>query len=232
MNNIFNILKYNFGKYNSGASKVAYIISLIILTLFMFGTFTRVPFLSEFFSAMNIAYITLFLVINLIISLVRFSKEISKDRGKLVFTLPIKSWEYIVAKYIEFIILQGSIVLIAYIITSLSGNLMAETVKLVALSTAYGIIAAYIIITSLIVIFSSYISNSGLCLLAVIVGGGIIRSFVSNLNRFITALFPYVYMKIGSFIEIDIISSLLWGLWVIALVITSIYHLDKKLDIV
>ena len=49
MNNIFNILNYNFGKYNSGASKVAYIISLIILTLFMFGTFTRVPFLSEFF---------------------------------------------------------------------------------------------------------------------------------------------------------------------------------------
>ncbi|NLZ35322.1 MAG: hypothetical protein GX889_10565 [Clostridiales bacterium] len=232
MNNILKILEYNFGKYNSGSSKLVYIIALIILTLSMSVTFIRIPFLSEFISAINIANIALFLLINLIASLVTFSKQISKEKGKLIFTLPIKSWEFIVAKYIEFIILQGSIVLIAYIMISLSGNFMSEVVKLTTLATAYGTTIAYIIITSYIVIFSSYIKKFWLCILTIIVGGGFIHGFVSNSIKFITKLFPYVYMKIGSFIEIDILYSLLNLVWIIALVIISITHLDKKLDII
>lgn len=232
MKNIFNILKYNFGKYNSGINKILYIILLVILIFSTCGTFIRVPFVAEVISVMNIAFVSLFLVVNFIVSLIKFSSQISKDKGKLIFTLPIKSWEFIIAKYIEFIILQGIIALIVYVITSFTRNSMAGALRVTALATAYGTTIAYIIITSFIVIFSSYIKNLGLCILAVIIGGGIIQGFVSKINWLITKLFPYVYIEIGSFIEIDIISSLLWILWMVILVITSINHLDKKLDII
>lgn len=232
MKNVLNILKYNFGKYNSGISKILYIISFIILCILTLGIFIKVPFIGELMSIMNIAFISTFLGINFVTSVIKFISQISKDNGKLIFTLPIKSWEFMIAKYIEFIILQGSIAVVAYIVSSLSGNTMAEVVKMASFGVAFGTIAAYIIITSFIVIFSTCIYNIGLCILSVIVGGGIIQGFVAGINKFITNLFPYVYLKIGSFIEIDLISMLLGILWVGILVTMAVNHLDKKLDII
>ncbi|MBS6500868.1 MAG: hypothetical protein KH415_04385 [Clostridium sp.] len=232
MKNVLNILKYNFGKYNSGISKILYIISFIILCILTLGIFIKVPFIGELMSIMNIAFISTFLGINFVTSIIKFISQISKDNGKLIFTLPIKSWEFMIAKYIEFIILQGSIAVVAYIVSSISGNTMAEVVKMASFGVAFGTIAAYIVITSFIVIFSTYIYNIGLCILSVIVGGGIIQGFVAGINEFITNLFPYVYLKIGSFIEIDLISMLLGILWVGILVTMAVNHLDKKLDII
>ena len=183
-------------------------------------------------SIMNIAFISTFLGINFVTSIIKFISQISKDNGKLIFTLPIKSWEFMIAKYIEFIILQGSIAVVAYIVSSLSGNTMAEVVKMASFGVAFGTIAAYIVITSFIVIFSTYIYNIGLCILSVKVGGGIIQGFDAGINKFITNLFPYVYLKIGSFIEIDLISMLLGILWVGILATMAVNHLDKKLDII
>ncbi|WP_291648685.1 hypothetical protein [Clostridium sp.] len=232
MNNVLNILKYNFGKYNSGISKILYVIAFVILCILTLGIFIKIPFVGELMSIMNIVFISTFLGINFITSIIKFISQISKDNGKLIFTLPIKAWEFMIAKYLEFIILQGSIAVMAYIISSLSNNTMAEVVKMASFGVAFGTTAAYIVITSFIVIFSSYIYNVGLCVLAVIVGGGIIQGFVSEINRFITNLFPYIYLKIGSFIEIDLISTLLGILWVGILVTMAVNHLDKKLDII
>lgn len=105
MKNVLNILKYNFGKYNSGISKILYIISFIILCILTLGIFIKVPFIGELMSIMNIAFISTFLGINFVTSVIKFISQISKDNGKLIFTLPIKSWEFMIAKYIEFIIL-------------------------------------------------------------------------------------------------------------------------------
>lgn len=232
MSNVLNILKYNFGRYNSGISKIVYVVAFMILCISTLGIFIRVPFIGELISVMNITFISTFLAINFITSIIKFSSQISKDNGKLIFTLPIKAWEFIIAKYIEFIILQGSIAFVAYLASSLSRNRMAEVVKLTSVAVAYSTIVAYIVITSFIVIFSSYIYNVGLCILAVIVGGGIIQSFASGVNWFIRNLFPYVYLKIGSFIEIDLIYTLLGILWIGILVTIAINHLDKKLDII
>ena len=156
MKNVLNILKYNFGKYNSGISKILYIIAFIILCILTLGIFIKVPFIGELMSIMNIAFISTFLGINFVTSIIKFISQISKDNGKLIFTLPIKSWEFMIAKYIEFIILQGSIAVVAYIVSSLSGNTMAEVVKMASFGVAFGTIAAYIVITSFIVIFSTY----------------------------------------------------------------------------
>ncbi|WP_411168956.1 hypothetical protein ACH36K_17975 [Clostridium sp. MB05] len=231
MNNVLNILKYNFGKYNSGISKILYIIAFIILCLLSFGTFIKIPFIGEIVSAINIAVISTFLAVNLIVSIIKFSLQISKEQGKLLFTLPVNSWEYIIAKYIEFAILQGSIVLVVYIISIFSRNSMANIINLVSASTAFGTLIAYIIITSFITIFSSYIHNTALCVLAVIFLGGIIQSTVEIIKWIITGLLPYVYLRIGSFIEIDLISTMLGAVWLVVIALLSVNHLDKKLDI-
>ena len=232
MNNVLNILKYNFGKYNSGISKILYIIAFIFLSLLAFGTFIKTPFIGEIVSVINIAVISTFLAVNLIVSIIKFSLQISKDQGKLLFTLPVNSWEYIIAKYIEFAILQGSIVLVVYIISIFSGNSIANIINLVSASTAFGTLIAYIIITSFITIFSSYIHNTALCVLAVIFLGGIIQSTVEIIKWIITGFLPYVYLRIGSFVEINLLSGTLSCLWIATLILIAIRHLDKKLDII
>ena len=82
------------------------------------------------------------------------------------------------------------------------------------------------------VIFSSYIKNTALYILAVVIGGSIIQGIVEGIIKTITNFLPYIYMKIGTFIEIDLVHSLLSLSWIIFIVYLAIYHLDKKLDII
>ena len=69
-------------------------------------------------------------------------------------------------------------------------------------------------------------------MLAVIFGGGIIQVFIESTIDGIVSFFPYVYIKFGTFISIDIIESIINLIWLAFLVWLSIYHLDKKLDII
>lgn len=232
MNNIINLLKYNFGKYHMSKSKIFYIIGLVILCFNSIGIFTRIPILGEMLSLLNIGFVVTFLSINFIWSLVRFQTQISKEKGKLLFTLPIKSHEFIIAKIIEFILIQGIIVFITMLMTLISGNSLRDLVNLSSTAVMYGTIIAYIIIISFMVIFSSYIKNTALCILVVIIGGSIIQGIVEGIIKAITNFLPYIYMKIGTFIEIDLLHSLLSLSWIIFIVYLAIYHLDKKLDII
>lgn len=232
MNNIINLLKYNFGKYHMSKSKIFYIIGLVILCFNFIGMFTRIPILGEMLSLLNIGFVVTFLSINFIWSLVRFQTQISKEKGKLLFTLPIKSHEFIMAKIIEFILIQGIIVFITMLMTLISGNSLRDLVNLSSTAVMYGTIIAYIIIISFMVIFSSYIKNTALCILVVIIGGSIIQGIVEGIIKAITNFLPYIYMKIGTFIEIDLVHSLLSLSWIIFIVYLAIYHLDKKLDII
>lgn len=96
----------------------------------------------------------------------------------------------------------------------------------------YGTIIAYVVVISFIVIFSSYINNIALRIVAVVIGGAVITGIVERIIEVVTDFFPYFYMKIGSFIEIDIIYSLLSLGWIISLIYLAIYHLNRKLDII
>lgn len=213
-------------------SKVFYIVGLVILCFNFIGMFARIPILGEMISLLNIGFIVTFLSINFIWSLVRFQTQISKEKGKLLFTLPIKSHEFIIAKIIEFILIQGIIVFITMLMTLISGNSLRDLVNLSSIAVMYGTIIAYIIIISFMVIFSSYIKNTALYILSVVIGGSIIQGIVEGIIKTITNFLPYIYMKIGTFIEIDLVHSLLSLSWIIFIVYLAIYHLDKKLDII
>lgn len=232
MKNIINIIKYNFAKYNMGVGKVFYIIGLILILLVNISTFTRIPYVSEILSFINIGFIATFLAVNFITSIIIFYKQVSRDEGRLIFTFPIKSWEFIIAKFSEFIIIQGGFAVIVYLFSLISANSVSSLVRLVSISTALGTIVAYIFIASFTVIFSSYFSNALLVILALIFGGGFIQSIVEGVIWAVTRVFPYFYMRVGTLIEVDIIETLLSLAWTGVLVYMAIYHLDKKLDII
>lgn len=232
MRNVINILKYNFGKYHTGISKILYLIGFAILCLSTLATFTRIPIISEIMSLLDIAFISTFLGLNFIGSIIRFARQISKEKGKLLFTLPVKSSEFLIAKILEFIIIQGAVVFVAYVLALLSGNSLADLIKLSSFAIMYGTIIAYIVIISFIVIVSSYINNTALRIVAIIIGGSVITGIVEKIIEVVTNFFPYFYMKIGSFIEIDIIYSFLSLGWIIFLIYLANYHLNKKLDII
>lgn len=232
MRNIINLLKYNFGNYHTSKSIIFYIIGLVILCFNSIGIFTRIPIVGQIISLMNIGFIVTFLVIIFIWSIVRFQMQISKEKGRLLFTFPIKSSEFIIAKIIEFIILQGGIVLISYMLSLISGNDFRELVGMSSVAVMFGTTVAYIVIISFITIVSSYINNTALCILTVVIGGSIIQGFAEGIIKRVTNFLPYLYMKIGTFIEIDIIHSLLSLAWIIFIVYLAIYHLDKELDII
>ena len=122
--------------------------------------------------------------------------------------------------------------MIVYLFSLISVNSVSSLVRLVSISTAFGTIVGYIFIASFTVIFSSYFNNAVLVILAVILGGGFIQSIVEGIIWAVTRVFPYVYMRVGTFIEVDIINTLLSLAWTVALVYMAIYHLDKKLDII
>ncbi|MCF0148818.1 MAG: hypothetical protein HUJ77_10540 [Clostridium sp.] len=232
MKNIINLLKYNFGKYHMSKSKIFYIIGLIILCFNFIGMFTKIPFLSEIVSLLNVGFVVTFLSINFVWQIVRFQTQISKEKGKLLFTFPIKSNEFMIAKIIEFIIIQGIIVLITNLVSLISGNSLGGLVNLSSTAVMYGTVIAYIIIISFMVICSSYIYNTALAILTVIIGGSIVQGIVEGIIKIVTNLLPYIYMRIGARIEIDLLYSLLSLAWVIFIVYLAIYHLDKKLDII
>ncbi|WP_300384585.1 hypothetical protein [Clostridium sp.] len=232
MKNVINILKYNFGKYHTGTSKILYLIGFAILCISTLVTFTRIPGISKIMSLLDIAFISTFLGLNFIGSIIRFARQISKEKGKLLFTFPVKSSEFLIAKILEFIIIQAAIVLVAYIVPLISGNSLADLIKISSFAVMYGTIIAYVVIISLIVIVFSYISNMALRGVAIIIGGSVVVGIVERVIEVLTNFFPYFYMKIGSFIEIDIIYSLLSLGWIISLIYVATYHLNRKLDII
>lgn len=180
-------------------SKVFYIVGLVILCFNFIGMFARIPILGEMISLLNIGFVVTFLSINFIWSLVRFQTQISKEKGKLLFTLPIKSHEFIIAKIIEFILIQGIIVFITMLMTLISGNSLRDLVNLSSIAVMYGTIIAYIIIISFMVIFSSYIKNTALYILSVVIGGSIIQGIVEGIIKTITNFLPYIYYEDRNF---------------------------------
>lgn len=232
MRNIVNILKYNFGKYYIGTGKILYIIAFSILLMNTSLIFVKIPIISGIISLINIGFICTFLGLNFIGSIIRFTRQISKEKGKLLFTFPIKSSEFLIAKILEFIIIQGAIVLVASIISLFSSSSLNELIIISAFSVAYGTIVSYIVVISLIIIIVSYTKNMGLSVAVTLIGGSIISGIIESIILSIIKFLPYFYIKIGTFIEIDIIYFIL-SLGVISLLVYSaIYHLERKLDII
>ena len=232
MRNIINILKYDFGKYHTSKSVIFYVIGIIVVLFNSMGLFIKLPIAAQIISVLNVSFIVTFMVITFIWSIIRFKSQISKEKGRLIFTFPIKSHEFMIAKIIEFIIIQVIIVFLANIVSLISRNDFMNLISKTSMAVMLGTTVAYITIICFITIFLSYIKNTGLCVLAVIFGGGIIQTIIESVIDGIVSVFPYIYIKFGNLPAIDIIYSVINLTWLAFLVWLTIYHLDKKLDII
>lgn len=224
--NILGIAKYTFRTL-----RIMYLIEAVIIVLALGSS----SFLSKYTLGLDlIPAISILLTMNFISHMIIFSMQLSKEYGRLLFLTPISGIDFILGNLLELVLVNLFIVMISNLGVIVNSGSVSSIVFSLSLSVSIGTTIAYLIITALIAILSSYIRSTSLCVLAVIgacIVGDIIYSFIANI---ILHLLPYVYMTIGKYgaIEIDIFSVLIDTLAIIILQLVAANRIDKKLDIV
>ncbi|MBU3131725.1 hypothetical protein KPL39_02835 [Clostridium gasigenes] len=225
MKNILNIMKYSFKSL-----KILYFIEFLILLVGLVSG----KFLSQFTGGWDVlAIVSTIATMNFISYIILFSKQISKDYGYLLFLTPIKGIEFIVGHLLGLVSANLIVIIIALIVNLINIGEINSGILQASVTVIMGLITAYLIITALIGIFSSYIRNKFLSIIAIIIIfsiGSLIYDFITSI---ILSIMPYVYITIGNsnIIEIDVISSILGILTVLALQIIAGKYIDKKIDI-
>ncbi|MBU3103132.1 hypothetical protein [Clostridium gasigenes] len=225
MKNILNIMKYSFKSL-----RILYFIEFLILLVGLVSG----KFLSQFTGGWDVlAIVSTIATMNFISYIILFSKQISKDYGYLLFLTPIKGIEFIVGHLLGLVSANLIVIIIALIVNLINIGEINSGILQTSVTVIIGLITAYLIITALIGIFSSYIRNKFLSIIAIIIIfsiGSLIYDFITSI---ILSIMPYVYITIGNsnIIEIDVISSILGILTVLALQIIAGKYIDKKIDI-
>ena len=115
MKNIINLIKYNLK-----SQRIALIIEAIIITLGLpLGMLFGLIFPGEFY---YIPVISVALTINFIVAIVKYIKSLSSEDGRMIFMAPISGWQFILAKFLEFLIIQVSAIILVCILTILSNG--------------------------------------------------------------------------------------------------------------
>ncbi|MBU3087522.1 hypothetical protein KPL42_03340 [Clostridium gasigenes] len=225
MKNILNIIKYSFKSL-----RTLYFIEFLILLVGLVSG----KFLSQFTGGWDVlAIVSTIATMNFISYIILFSKQISKDYGYLLFLTPIKGIEFIVGNLLGLVSANLIVIIIALIVNLINIGEINSGILQTSVTVIMGLITAYLIITALIGIFSSYIRNTFLSIIAIIIIfsiGSLIYDFITSI---ILSIMPYVYITIGNsyIIEIDVISSIIGILTVLALQIIAGKYIDKKIDI-
>lgn len=225
MKNILNIMKYSFKSL-----RILYFIEFLILLVGLVSG----KFLSQFTGGWDVlAIVSTIATMNFISYIILFSKQISKDYGYLLFLTPIKGIEFIVGHLLGLVSANLIVIIIALIVNLINIGEINSGILQTSVTVIMGIITAYLIITALIGIFSSYIRNKFLAIIAIIIIFSIGSLIYDSITSIILSIMPYVYITIGNsnIIEIDVISSILGILTVLALQIIAGKYIDKKIDI-
>ena len=115
MKNIINLIKFDIK-----AQKVQLIIEISII---VFLTIQLSIFWSKLPSELIfIPVVSMILIVNSIMLIVKFLKSISIDEGRLLFIAPIKGWELVFSKYLEFICLGLILIVFTIIGTMVTGG--------------------------------------------------------------------------------------------------------------
>lgn len=229
MKNIISIIKFNiFNKIRLIIWGIAF---LVLIMLFGIFRIFNVPV--EIVGINSVAVGASLLGVYFILSLLKMCVQLSKERGRMLFMAPIKGWEYLSAKIIEFAIIQviaGSIIVLVSILGGVTDEFL--TVILIPIyGVVYGTIVGYIVVASFIILFASYIKSLPLCILATFFGVTIISVLAQIIIRMVSGLFPYVYIAINDIIYIDVISTVLGlGAMVLLFIIAS-KEFDDSLEI-
>lgn len=223
MDSTINIIKYNLKE-----QKNIFIIESTILLVFTILSFIVPNWVTV--SVFMIPSISTMLAVNFIIGIIRYSRCISSEEGRILFLAPIKGWEYMLAKNLEFIVIQLSVIVLACLGTALSGT-SVTLVGIVGISTGFGLTIAFILITAFIPIVSSYVHLTLLKVVMTIIAL-IVYSIWTIIIEVLAYLMPYIYMEIGNFTRINLISALINLISFSVIIWISIYHIDNKLDII
>lgn len=224
MKNIINIMKYSFK-----GLRIFYFIELIILIIGVAGSRILEQITGGWDS---IALLSTVFTANFIVGIIIFSTQISKDHGRLLFLAPIKGMEFIIGNFLQLVLVNLGVLIISILTLLINTGSINSDIVLMNVIVAGSLMLAYLIITSLIAIFGSYINNTFLVVMAVIFGSMIGNVIYELITSFILSVMPYVYMTIDNIIEIDLISVLFAVLTIVSLQVIAGKHIDKKLDIV
>ena len=224
MKNIINLIKYNLK-----SQRIALIIEAIIITLGLpLGMLFGLIFPGEFY---YIPVISVALTINFIVAIVKYIKSLSSEDGRMIFMAPISGWQFILAKFLEFLIIQVSAIILVCILTILSNGDIFSIFK-IATSILLGLSTSYIFITSFIVIVSCYFNKVSMRVFMTIVSMILFGIVIGSLKGINILSLPYFYVSIGNLITFNIINMIIDLIAYFALIAGSIYCLDNKLDIV
>lgn len=223
MKSAVNIIKYNLREQrNLFIIEGSILVILTILSL-VIPSWVSVP-------VFIIPTISTMLAVNFIISIIKFAQGISSDEGRVLFLAPIKGWQYLFAKNLEFIITQASVILLGYIGTLVSSE-GSSLVAIVGLSTGFGLTIAYVLITAFIPIVASYFRKTFVRVVMTIIAF-VVYSIFGFIIEIVSYFLPYVYMSIGDFTEINLVGILLNLISFGIVIWLAIYHIDNKLDII
>lgn len=223
MKNIINIIKYNLK-----SQKIALIIEAIIITLGLpLGIVFGLIFPGEFYYT---PVISVALSINFIVAIVRFIKALSSEDGRMIFIAPISGWQFILAKFLEFLMIQIAVIILVCILTVISSGGISLILS-VSSSILLGVSTAYIFITSFIVIISCYFNKVSMRVFMTIVAMILFGIVIGSLKGINVLALPYFYVSIGNLIMLNIMNIIIDIIAYLGLIAGSIYCFDNKLDI-
>lgn len=230
MKNISKILKYSIRNY-----KMLYLVEGILLILTLLGGIVKSnTFFGQIISSISIASLSIVvIIINTVAQIVLFYKQIRKEYGSLLFLMPIKGYEFIIAKIMEVILVYLAIVLINII----SVVLMYGTKNLLFnynFEAIYGLssyVIWVIVLMLIIAIMTTYIFRGSIRVITIIgietVGMGIYHWIVS----IITDILPYINIVSSAGNRFNLVEISVNVLAIIALAVFATKRIDESLDI-
>lgn len=218
MKNIMKLLKYNltYDKKTYNLIGIAFILLVLLAWL----------------PAATIIVSTAFTIWYFVASVTNFIKCISKQEGRLLFQSPIKGWEFMCAKYLEYLIVT-IVVMILFIIVSLLGSIiLIDTygVILIAMMAIVVTFESYVVITSSVVIANCYFTKRWKAIVATVITLGIFNIISKFIVTIIQSVTPLIYISIMG-MKFDLIIVILQLIVSISIFTIVIKHFDKKLEI-
>lgn len=228
MKNILNIMKYNIRK-----SLIRDVVGIGIYLAIIIGI---TSFLGSFVgTVINLAIVLVAMVVGVIISFFQFTSRLSKENA-LMFSTPIKSHEYLIAKILEYIVTSIPIILILIIqiwyAKSIYGDvfIIVSEISFAMIGIAYlGLLVGLIELFFVFVWMKRYIKKYWLNVLGTFVVAGIIGSSVSFILEIIYKFTSYYYLSFSGF-KIGILEIVVVIIEIIVYFMLAKKSLDNGID--
>lgn len=229
MKNVFNIIKYSLENY-----KLLYIIEMCILAVAIFIGIFNGGALENIISSISVVSLSMVVIItNTVAEIVLFNKQISREQGLLFFSTPIKGTEFIMAKVIEVVGVYAVVFLlnvIVFVIKYGLGELFIQH-SFEVIYSAFSYIVWVIVLMFLMAIIWTYIKNSTLRVVTLVLLETVGMIIYEVVISFITYIIPYINIVTNGGIRYNIVEIIINSIVIIALGIFAAKRIDENLNI-